>query len=39
MSKDDDKPPFAGHRMYYVLLKVVVLAVAVALAYRYLAQG
>lgn len=39
MSEEDGKPPFAGHRVYYILLKLVVLAVAAAIAFRYLSAG
>ena len=39
MTKDADKPPFAGHRVYYLVLKVVVLLLAFVIAYRYLANG
>ena len=36
MTDHPEKPPFAGHRMYYVVLKVVVLVIAIYLAVRYL---
>jgi len=32
-----ERPPFAGHRRYYVVLKLVVLVIAVLLAARLLA--
>lgn len=35
--KESDKPPFAGHRTYYVVLKLTVLAAAAYVAYRYFA--
>lgn len=36
MTEGPDKPPFAGHRSYYLVLKIAVLAVALGLALRYL---
>jgi hypothetical protein len=33
--KETDKPPFASHRLYYIALKLVVLAAAVYVAVRY----
>ena len=36
--KEADKPPFAGHRTYYVVLKLLVLAAAIYVAVRYLAS-
>ncbi len=39
LTKEDDKPPFAGHRVYYLILKLVVLAVAAAMAARYFSNG
>ena len=35
MTKDPDKPPFAGHRSYYVALKYTLLVVALGLALCY----
>jgi hypothetical protein len=35
--KEADKPPFAGHRTYYLVLKIAVLIVAVYIALRYFA--
>lgn len=35
--KETDKPPFAGHRAYYVAIKIAVLAAAVYIAVRYVA--
>ncbi len=35
--KETDKPPFAGHRAYYIAIKLAVLAAAAYLAFRYLA--
>jgi hypothetical protein len=32
MQKPDDSPPFPRHRYYYIALKFIVLAVALALA-------
>lgn len=37
--KEDDKPPFQGHRTYYVVLKIVVLVIAAVFAWRYLFGG
>lgn len=37
--KEADKPPFAGHRAYYVVLKIVVLVIAAVIAWRYLYGG
>lgn len=37
--KEADKPPFARHRAYYVALKILVLAIAAFVAYRYLFGG
>ena len=34
MTHGDDKPPFAAHRTYYLVLKLAVLALALALATR-----
>lgn len=36
MSGHDAEPPFAGHRVYYVALKLVVLAAALVLASRWI---
>jgi hypothetical protein len=36
MTEDPEKPPFAGHRMYYLALKIALLVVALGLALRYL---
>lgn len=36
MTGHDAEPPFARHRMYYVALKLVVLAAALALATRWI---
>jgi hypothetical protein len=35
--KESDKPPFAGHRAYYVAIKLAVLVAAVYIAVRYIA--
>lgn len=35
-SDPDAEPPFAGHRRYYLFLKIAVLAAAAYLAIRYL---
>jgi hypothetical protein len=35
--ESDAEPPFAGHRRYYLFLKIAVLVVAALLALRYLA--
>ncbi len=37
--KETDKPPFAGHRAYYLVLKLAVLAAALVIAVRYLVGG
>ena len=34
MTEGDGKPPFAAHGTYYIALKLVVLALALALATR-----
>ena len=34
--KETDKPPFAGHRTYYIAIKLAVLAAALYVAVRYL---
>lgn len=36
MIEGRDKPPFAGHRTYYLALKIALLVVALGLALRYL---
>jgi hypothetical protein len=36
MTEGPDKPPFTGHRSYYLVLKIAVLAVGLGLALRYL---
>lgn len=35
-SNPHSKPPFGGHRRYYMVLKLLVLAAAVALATRWI---
>ena len=35
--KEADKPPFAGHRAYYIAIKLAVLAAAIYVAVRYFA--
>jgi|LNFM01.1.fsa_nt_gb hypothetical protein len=34
--KEADKPPFAGHRAYYIAIKLAVLAVGLYAAFVYL---
>lgn len=34
--KEADKPPFAGHRAYYIAIKLAVLAAGLYIAVRYL---
>lgn len=36
MTEEPEKPPFAGHRVYYLVLKITLLVVALVLAVRYL---
>ncbi len=36
MSPDPNKPPFAAHQRYYIILKFAVLAAAIFLALRFL---
>lgn len=36
MTEGPDKPPFAGHRAYYLVLKITLLVVALGVAARYL---
>ena len=38
MSDPIEKPPFEGHRRYYLMLKLAVLAAAVLLALAYVAS-
>lgn len=36
MTDSPDKPPFERHRAYYMVLKLVLLAIALGLTLRYL---
>jgi len=36
MTRHDEETPFQGHRLYYVILKIAVLAAAVSLALKLL---
>jgi hypothetical protein len=37
MTEHPEQPPFANHRLYYIILKLAVLAAAIYLSWRYLA--